>query len=255
MIGPTDVGKSSFIAALADQAALVLIDLDPGQKMIGAPGTVARGRLDASDRAALERFRWIGSTSASSIAAIVGAAEMLGERSGFIANTAGYVAGPGARLQAATVAALAAEIVVAIGREAPPLPRGWAGRLLRIERSPLARRKSPALRARLRQQAFERELGLETVRLPVGSVTFEPGLPVTPSNGIRPVCAVADAAGEDMAIAVLLAAGEDEVVLRVSPPPRPIARIRLGRMWAAPDDTGWRLLERRDPAAFPLRAG
>ena len=255
VIGPTDVGKSSFIRALATLVPLALIDLDPGQKMIGASGTVGRGAFDAAGRATLERFRWIGSTSAASIAAIVRAAETLGRSGGFVANTAGYVAGPGARLQAATIAALAADLVVAIGLDAPPLPSGWSGRLLRLDRSTLARRKSPALRTRLRQQTFERHLGAEILRLSSQFVAFDPGLPRLPPDEIRPVCALADAAGEDMAIAILIAADEQEVVLQVAPPPRPIARIRLGRMWAAPAEGGWRLLERRNPAAFPIRAG
>ena len=47
-----------------------------------------------------------------------------------------------------------------------------------------------------------------------------------------------------MCIGVLRGAGEVEA----PPPPRPVATVRLGKMWAEPREGGWRLLEKLEPA-------
>ena len=119
VLGPTDVGKSSFLLALASawrgEERLGLIDLDPGQKLLGPIGTVSFGYLDGEEPACT-RFRFVGSTSAISMRAIIRGAAELAEQEPFAANTSGFVQGPGARLQAASVAALRAHTVVEIGR-------------------------------------------------------------------------------------------------------------------------------------------
>ena len=56
VLGETDVGKSTFIRAAVSAvsqvgAPLPLIDLDPGQKMIGSPGTAALGSETGVERA------------------------------------------------------------------------------------------------------------------------------------------------------------------------------------------------------------
>jgi len=167
VIGPTDVGKSSFIRALAERTPRTLIDLDPGQKMVGPPGTVSAAVIagpDAAERCM--RFVFVGSTSALVLSRIVAGAARLATAAPLVANTSGFVAGPGARLQAASIAALSADCVVAIGFGAaePPLPKGWSGQLHRLPRSPFARRKSPALRRRIRQEAFARHRGHTVLR-------------------------------------------------------------------------------------------
>jgi polynucleotide 5'-hydroxyl-kinase GRC3/NOL9 len=95
VIGPTDSGKSSFIRAAMSAAAdagapLKLIDLDPGQKMLGPPGTASLG-----DASVIDRFIFLGSTSASEFSRIVTAAEALADDafSGFITNTSASFAG------------------------------------------------------------------------------------------------------------------------------------------------------------------
>ena len=254
VLGATDTGKSTFIRAFLANArqSLALIDLDPGQKMIGPPGTVALGRFEP---AMAERFIFIGSTSSSQIWKIARAAAELARiagRSGpFIANTSGFVTGLGARLQAATIAALKPDLLVEIGSvpDAPPpvhvqppdIP------LLRLERSPAARCKSPADRARLRQQAFEFAL-CDAQMLTFHSLDFDPG-PAAPLPGAaRPICALADRAGIDRSYGILEAVEEGCVRIRAVAPERPIESIRLGRMWAEPKEGGWRLLEKLSPS-------
>lgn len=261
VLGPTDTGKSTFIRAFlatSGQAAM-LIDLDPGQKMIGPPGTVALGRLDP---AMVERFIFIGSTSSSDISKIARAAADLArvtDRSGpFIANTSGFVTGLGARLQAATLAAVKPDLIVEIGTapDAPPLvPVQCADiPLLRLERSAAARRKSPAVRARLRQQALEDALcGARMLTLP--SLRFDPAPPAALEGAARPICALADGAGIDRSYGILEAVEEGCLRVRAVDPERPIERVRLGRMWAEPEEGRWRLLEKLSPSWLePARA-
>ena len=241
VVGPTDVGKSTFLHALAARrAGLRLLDLDPGQKMLGAAGTASLGRIEPELR--LEHFVWLGSTAVGSFRALAEAAVVLAERAqGPLAvNTSGYVAGPGARLQAMTLSAVQPDLVVAIAAEHLV---GNLSSAIRLERSAHARRKSPARRAAIRQAAFAAALeGAFAWPLPE-EVLFEPGPPLPFEGPERPVCALADAAGEDMEVGVLF--GSAVLVRR---PPRPVARVRLGKMWAAPADGGWKLLERLAPA-------
>jgi polynucleotide 5'-hydroxyl-kinase GRC3/NOL9 len=254
VLGATDTGKSSFIRAFLEMTghSAMLIDLDPGQKMIGPPGTLTLGRLEP---AGLEHFIFIGSTSSSALSKIAHAAAELAriaDRAGpFIANTSGFVTGPGARLQAATVAALQPDLVVEIGSvpDAPPLVaiRSVDIPLLRLETSPAARRKSPAVRARLRQQALDDALrGAQMLIFP--SLRFIPAAPAALAGEARPICALVDGAGIDRSYGILEAVGEGCVRIRAVAPDRPIASLRLGMMWAEPTAGGWRLLEKLSPS-------
>ena len=253
VLGATDTGKSTFIRALAEASpSALLIDLDPGQKMIGPPGTVALGRLEP---ATVERFIFIGSTSSSCISRIARAAADLAriaDRSGrFIANTSGFVSGLGARLQAATIAALKPDLVVEIGSvpDAPPLVPVQSPEipLLRLERSPAARRKSAAARTRLRQQALENALrGARMLTFP--SLHFDPAPPAQLTGVARPICALADRDGVDRSYGILEAVEDGCLGIRAAAPQQPIERIRLGRMWAEPDEGRWRLLDKLSPS-------
>lgn len=260
VLGATDTGKSTFIRAVlaASDGAATLIDLDPGQKMIGPPGTVALGRLEPP---LVERFVFIGSTSSSVISKIARAAADLarvaGRSGAFIANTSGFVTGLGARLQAATVAAVKPDLIVEIGsaRDAPPLvPAQSAVPLLRLEKSPAARRKSRAVRATLRQQALNDALrGARMLTLP--TLRFDPGPPAAFPGAARPICALADGGGIDRSYGVLEAVEEEGLRIRALAPERAVEMIRLGRMWAQPEENGWRLLEKLSPSwVEPVRA-
>lgn len=221
VLGPTDVGKSTFLLALASawrgDERLALIDLDPGQKLLGPLGTVSSGYLDGEEPACT-RFRFVGSTSALPMRAIVEGAATLAEQEPFAANSSGFVHGPGARLQAASVAALRADTVVAIGLAVPPLPPRWSGTLISLEPSHYARRKGEGLRRRIRQAAFERHLGAERIMLPL--LPFDPAPPLPFISERRPLCCLADADGEDMAVGVLEEIGAEGLRIRSAPPPR-----------------------------------
>nr|WP_295373363.1 Clp1/GlmU family protein [uncultured Sphingosinicella sp.] len=245
MLGATDAGKTSFIRALVSaRSKLALIDLDPGQKMIGPPGTIGFGSVDA-----LERFVFIGSTSASSLSAIWRGADALGQtRRSFVVNTAGFIKGIGARLQTGTIAAVRPDAIVLIG-EADGLDGVLAAQkerpLVRLQRSPLARRKSAGERRRLRQAAFEDALQ-QAERVEVPQACFYPAPPQLFESAARPVCALSNAAGRDFAYGLLL--DLEPVTMLVHGPIGPAATIRLGKMWAEPAESGWRLLDTLSPA-------
>jgi polynucleotide 5'-hydroxyl-kinase GRC3/NOL9 len=244
VIGPTDVGKSRCVSdLLAGRPGAALIDLDPGQKMVGPPGTVSLGR---SGR--LERFRFIGTTSAADIRGIAEAAALLAEREvSFVANSSGFVRDGGIRLQIASVASLRADCVVAIGDGLEPILAGLGDLpVLRLDPSARARRKSPAARAALRQAAFA--AALETAAPAEWSLRFEPSPPVPLAGTRRPVCALCDGMGEHMGLAILTGLADGRARLFTPPPPRPPATVLLGRMWAEPAGAGWRLQEVLSPA-------
>jgi polynucleotide 5'-hydroxyl-kinase GRC3/NOL9 len=251
VVGPTDVGKSSFIRALVARRAEMgfaaeLIDLDPGQKMIGPPGTVALGRLEPVSE--VDRFIFLGSTAIGGFGRLARAAAELAAaagKDGFVVNTSGYVHGPGAQMQALCLAAVAPDLLVAIGEGASL--DAVIGRLavpaIRLQPSPAARRKTPAARVAIRQNAFEAALAGGEDR--TVAAAFEPAPPRPFDTQARPVCSLADAAGDDCEIGVLTSS--DGTVFARDPASR-ISRIRLGKMWAAPAPGGWRLLERLVPA-------
>ncbi len=255
VLGPTDAGKTSFIKALAAAAPerLGLIDLDPGQKMLGPPGTASLGSIEE-----LQRFIFLGSTSASNLGGIGRAAAALAaEAAGsgaFAVNTAGFVIGLGARLQAITAKAVRPDLMVEIGVHASAEPIVAAFEkvpLIRLGRSPAARRKSTAARAALRQQAFAASLS-DATRLRVSDMLFHPGPPLPWLTTARPVCALADDSGIDMSLGVCAEFDGETTLIDAPPPPRPARLVRIGKMWADPQaEGGWRLLEKLSPSWSP----
>jgi polynucleotide 5'-hydroxyl-kinase GRC3/NOL9 len=251
VIGPTDVGKSHFIldavAAGADAGRpFRVVDLDPGQKMIGAPGTA--GIALGSD---LERFIFLGSTSASEMSRIVKAAASLTRTDApFLVNTAGWVRGLGQRLQAWTLAAIEPDLIVAIGDEAllAPILQGHPEvPVVRLQPSRLATRKTPSQRGRIRKAAFATALeSAERIVLPRCQITFSPAEPLLATGAARPVCALLCSDGEARAIGILEAV--DEVTATIFARPQHASILQLGKMWAEPGAGGWKLLERLTPS-------
>ena len=247
VLGATDVGKSSFIRAVLERSGKALLDLDPGQKMGGPPGSVAL--RDAAGRLG---FVFIGTTSASAIGSIVRAGGRLAAtaQGGFVANTSGFIRGLGARLQALTIENLTPDLIIAIEASqelGPILTQAGAAEVRRIGKSPHARRKSPSERRRVRQAAFDAALAGAT-SLSIPAALAVPGPPIPFEDSARPVCAVTDKQGEDMCLAILAGTPGEGLELLAPLPPRGVAAVKLGRMWAEPRAGGWTLIERRTPA-------
>ena len=254
VVGPTDVGKSSFIRALAGhRPEIALLDLDPGQKMIGPPGTASLGSLARDPR--LERFVFLGSTAVGGFRQLLAAASSLAIFANgrpLVVNTSGYVAGPGARLQLLTFDTLKPDLVVAVGLTGPLSDafHSLAGSgLVRLQPSPAARRKSEGRRRAIRQQGFDEAMaGATEWSIDRRSLQFEPGEPMAISEDRRPVCALADAEGREMEIGLVCDAGDDQVRLLSRQPARPVRRLRLGKMWAGQRGGEWQLLDALAPA-------
>lgn len=254
VIGPPDAGKSSFIRAAMSKAAdgrapLKLIDLDPGQKMIGAPGTVSLG-----DASCLDRFIFIGSTSASEFSRIVKAAKTLADnaQSGFIVNTSGFIRGFGARLQSWTISSLRPDLIVALGDD-PSLGSILEGhsdlQIIRLPSSPLARRKSPSARAAIRQAALAQSLdGGGRFELDPAAVGFVPANPQAFEGSARPLCALLDARGDALAMGVVEEADGESITVFSAHPCRPVTLLQLGKIWVVPSGKDWKLSEHLRPS-------
>lgn len=259
--GPTDVGKSRFALALlatwtgAGEAGL-LLDADPGQKMVGPPGTVTLGDYDALGRPVLEGLHFVGTTSAAAIGAIVDGAGRLARRAGerpVAINSSGLVVGPGVPLSLRTIVSAGVDRIVAI---APPaeLQQALAASgvpMILLAKPAAAHRKGRGERTRRRRAAFEEYLrDAAPLSLPRDQVRL-----VTPVTACltapeaRPVCALTDAGGTDMALGILDAV-DDEVIHVAAPPTlHPVASLRVGAMWAWPVPSGWALVDEQMPAA------
>jgi polynucleotide 5'-hydroxyl-kinase GRC3/NOL9 len=253
VLGATDVGKSSFIReVLQRRPELRLLDLDPGQKMIGAPGTVSLGR-DVGGALRLERFRFIGTTSASSLSALTRAGSALADdaQGRCIANTSGFVRGLGERLQLMTIEALEPDLIVAIEEKAelqPILASAGPCPVVRVPRSPAARRKGEGERRRLRQSALDDALSGATRREFHATLGVIPAPPAPFEGTTRPLCSLVDGADQDMCIGVLEQFDGQNMVVHSVKPPRPPEAIRLGKMWCERRGNQWRLVDGLKPS-------
>lgn len=261
IVGPTDVGKSRFALALlaawaaAGEAGL-LLDADPGQKMVGPPGAVTLGDYDALGRPILEGLHFVGTTSAAAIGAIVDGAGRLARRAGdrpVAINSSGLVVGPGVPLSLRTIASAAVDRIVAI---APPaeLHQALAASgvpMILLAKPAAAHRKGRGERTRRRRAAFEEYLrAAAPLSLPRYQVRL--AVPLTTcltSPEARPVCALTDAAGTDMALGILDAVDDEAIHVAAPPMPGPVASVRLGALWAWPVPSGWALVDEQLPAA------
>ncbi|SOD95215.1 Clp1/GlmU family protein [Caenispirillum bisanense] len=234
VVGATDTGKTTFcrwLAAAASRAA-VLVDADPGQPGLGPPACAALGRPGEP----VERLVFLGVLEPlRARAALLAAAARLtdaGARGGrlVVVNTCGFVRGPGQRLQTATAQAVRPDLVVCLERttEAAALAEALAARtpVLRLPSSPAVRRKSQAQRRRLRETALAAAFaGAAETRVPADRLPVERLVALAEPLPPRLLCALADAAGDDTALALLL--GEDAGSLRLLTAGDPAAAVRL----------------------------
>lgn len=215
VIGATDRGKTTFCRYLADRlrtadAVPFLLDGDPGQGLLAPPACVG---LQAPHRPE-PRFAFVGTPNAAArpallVAAVARLAAHAGEAP-LVVDTCGFVEGPGRRLQAATLAAVAPEAVVVIARHedsiadlADVLPRR---NVLLVPPAPEACRRSATQRRLAREAALRvhfrsarrKRLSLDGVRL--RTIDLEP---VRAPLETGRLCAVAGPA-ERQALAVVM---------------------------------------------------
>ena len=256
VIGGVDVGKSSFATALLHAWTAgeepMLLDADPGQKMVGPPGTVTLGAPgDAGLR--LKAMRFVGTTSAAAVAALAGAAGRLSRAAGdrpFVVNSSGLVRGLGVTLKLAKIRAVAPDLLVAVGApsDVAPIVATSGVPAVTIGVASSARRKSASRRAAARRATFAAHLASAEPMVVPASALRTPVAACLTNPSARPVCVVADASGHDLSLGVLEGA-EDGVLHLITPPPAsPIAEVRVGAMWARHTAAGWQLLDELLPA-------
>jgi len=200
VVGATDVGKSTFCGLLAQRAAAAgtrtaVLDSDTGQQDIGPPACIgmawAQPEATRLDELPLAGMHFVGATSplghllelVAGLAALRRSAYAQGTAF-LVVDTTGLVEGPGLGLKWAKVSALRPRTLVAIqrGDELEPLLVPYRTRerptVLRVTPSPLARARSPQVRAARRQEMFARYFtGARTQAIPMERVSWE-GLPL-----------------------------------------------------------------------------
>ncbi|MBD0271968.1 MAG: hypothetical protein ICV73_08565, partial [Acetobacteraceae bacterium] len=215
---------------------VALLDADPAQKLIGPPACVTLGHGDAPALSALA-FTGALDPLRGWRRSVAGVGRLAAEAAGadlLVINTSGLLAGVGRRMKAAEIAAARPDLLVALGEGADleaALADHGAIPALRLVRSPLARRKGAGERRALRREAFRAyfaaapvwALDLHGLRL-----EGEPGA-AEAVPGPRRLVALADAAGRDLALGVVLNGGATPggvLPLRAPRPGLPIAGLR-----------------------------
>ena len=242
VLGARDVGKSALCRVILDVAAaagraVALLDADVGQKMVGPPACVTLGRPAPDCGLALAALAFIGSTSpvqawGPTMEALRKlAAESEAKADALVINTGGLLAGPGRRLKEGKIAALAPDLVVALGAHPaldalvganPALP--W----LRVPSASHARRKGEGERRRARREAFQHYFAGAS-RWTSARAELQPELPPGAlAAGL--LVGLADAAGRDVALGIVLRADEAVVSLLTPVPRGDVASLRPGAL-------------------------
>ena len=252
VIGASDAGKTTLVAALASELAsrgtpVGVVDSDVGQSEISPPTTVGLGRITGPvarlSEAALVALQFVGvSSPARDIRGVVDATRRMTARArveGFahvLVDTSGLVAGwPGRLLKQQKIDAVDPDLVLVLerGDECAPIVGRFEGaarpRIVRLRapgrlrsRSQTARRqhRAEALDAYLRQ-ARPVSLARSTAMLPRG---------LDPPEGAGALCGLDDALGNTLALGVVQEITDDTVCV-LAPLPRAalVARVRIGR--------------------------
>lgn len=250
VLGACDAGKSSFCGLLFSQAAeatgqVALLDADPGQKQVGPPACVTLGRPNGEGVPTLSALGYLGTIEPlrgwSQL--IVGSVFLAAQAHPdfVVVNTCGLLRGPGRRLKGAMISALRPDLLVAIGedRDLEMVLADHAGLpVLRLVRSEGARRKGEGERRALRQMAFRAYFEPAPVwSLDPGTIRLTPATDEPLPQPGRLV-ALADEAGHDMAVGLVVPENDPgQLLLRSPRPDRTVASLRWGSLGL---DQTWR---------------
>ena len=258
VIGASDAGKTTLVAALASELAsrgapVGVVDSDVGQSEIGPPTTVGLGRVSARiarlAEAELIAFQFVGvSSPARDIRGVVEATRRMVDRARaeaferVLIDTSGLVLGwPGHRLKGEKIEAVAPDLVLVLERadECAPIVERYAGasrpRVLRLPARGRPGSRSQIARRRHRLAALEAYLrGARSVDVDRSTVEPPRGLPWAEIAG--GLCGLDDADGDTIALGLVAEIGDD-VVRVLAPLSRDarVTRVRVGR--ERPDGT------------------
>ena len=254
VIGASDAGKTTLVAALASELAsrgarVGVVDSDVGQSEIGPPTTVGLGRILArvarlSD-SELIAFQFVGvSSPARDIRGVVAAARRMVDRARaerlerVLVDTSGLVLGwPGHLLKQRKIEAVDPDLLLVLEHddECAPIVTRYAGlarpRVLRLQarghpgsRSQTARRRHRALAL----DAYLREA--RPVILAWSAIALECPRGLDLSDSVGAVCGLGDAQGNTLALGIVEEVAPE--TLRVlAPIPRGalVTSARIGR--------------------------
>ena len=240
LLGAPDMGKSSLCHALLERLArtgreVALLDADPAQKLVGPPACATLGRCTRGGALSLRLIAFVGTLNPLQgwRRLVAGTRRLAAEAETdlLLVNTSGLLAGAGRRLKAAKIAAVRPDLLVALGTD-PPLLGVLADHqaipTLRLARAPSARRKAQGERRALRRDAFRGYFeGAPTWPLALKGLRLEGEA----SPGPRRLVALADAAGRDVALGIVLdSKAADSVLVWAPQPERPVAALRWGAL-------------------------
>lgn len=222
LLGASDCGKTTLARWIAAQrGGVAYIDGDPGQSVLGPPGTLGLSLPDGRVRL---RFTGAFSPSHALLATITGLRRLLDAAVAegpevVLVDSCGYIWGDGGiEFQRRSIEVLRPDQIVAIGRQAEigrilaPFP---AVRVHRIPPAPAVRRRSQGERRRYRAERFAHHMeGAEEIA--VGPDVRRVGHAPTPGL----FAALLDADGWVLTAGTVAAAGPEGVTL-TAPPPAP----------------------------------
>jgi polynucleotide 5'-kinase involved in rRNA processing len=254
VIGATDTGKTTLVAALAGELAsrgarVGVVDSDVGQSEIGPPTTVGLGRVQAPVARLAEAtpvaMQFVGvSSPARDIGGVVEATRRMTDRAraeGFdhvLVDTGGLVLGwPGRLLKQRKVAAVDPDLLLVLerGDECGPNLRTYEGaprpRVLRLAARGRPRSRSQSTRRRHRALALDRALrDARSLDLERSAVTLELPRGLHPADAVGALCGLEDARGNTLALGIVEDVSADRVRVLAALPRAPhVARIRIGR--------------------------
>lgn len=254
VIGASDAGKSTLVAALASELAargarVGVVDSDVGQSEIGPPTTVGLGLITGPvtrlSEAAPVALQFVGvSSPARDIRGVVDATRRMIERARqeafehVLVDTSGLVLGwPGRLLKQQKLEAVDPDLVLVLERdeECVPILERFEGRarprVLRLPARGRLRSRSPTARRHHRAGALDGYLrDARLVSLARSEITLELPRGLDPADCVNALCGVDEAQGNTLALGVVQDVTHDTVrVLAPLPRAAVVARVRIGR--------------------------
>lgn len=254
VIGASDAGKTTLVAALGGELAMRgarvgVVDSDVGQSEIGPPTTVGlgeiRGRVARLSDAVPIAFHFVGVTSpARDIRGVVEATRRMVARaraeglSPILVDTSGLVLGwPGQRLKHQKITALDPDVLLVLERddECAPLVARYASasrpRVLRLSARGRPGSRSQTARRQHRQRAFDAYFrNARVVSLARSSIAIEAPRGVAPGDAVSAVCGLDDAEGNTLAVGLVEDVTPEIVRVRAPlPPSARVTAVRIGR--------------------------
>jgi polynucleotide 5'-hydroxyl-kinase GRC3/NOL9 len=210
VVGPPDAGKSTFCRGLMREAysreyCAELLDTDLGQKMVGPPACVTLGEAAPNDQVALKKLGFVGTTDpVKGWHSLLDQAKRLADASIadlLLINTSGLLSGPGDRLKLRKIEVFRPDLVVTIG-EHDALDRILDGMaacsVVRLPKSPHARRKTEGQRRAARRNAFRHHFAdASEADILVSPSAFDP-IPIS-----RLLVGLSDGSGQDLGLGIV----------------------------------------------------